>query len=73
MTATDKAVYILWNAPSNQSQQIVKINDQGTITTIFTLPQQKDIDFSSIEVNPSENLLYLGNTTSAKVYQTTLK
>lgn len=68
MTATHNNIYLLWNSPPNQPQQIVQVQADGTIAHVYEIPKRKDVTFNGLSVDDSRNRFYLVSERTAKVY-----
>lgn len=72
LTATGENIYLLWNRTSEHPQQIVKVNKEGEIGTIFQLPSIEGRSFQSLTVDEIDNRIYLSDSSAGEIYRFTI-
>lgn len=71
LTATRENIYLLWNGTTEHPQQVVKVNKEGEIDTIFQLPSIERRSFRSLAVDEYENRIYLSVPNAGEIYRFT--
>lgn len=71
LTATGENIYLLWNGTAEHPQQVVKVNKEGEIDTIFQLPSIEMRSFTSLAVDENANRIYLSVPNAGEIYRFT--
>lgn len=72
MKVVDEQVFLLWMPVENHPRKLIKINENGDITNVYHVPEEKPT-FFDLTISLSNNKLYLSAPQMGQVYQTKLE